>query len=98
MVCEMCEIWGVRFMIEKPIIFNYYNYKEPYLGSYHGMRYSLGREGEKPEFQMVAITWPEPFCIEATKEELKVRKEFPFTEEGYEEAIAWLNQQHKEYL
>lgn len=94
----VCEKRGVRDMIEKPIIFNYYNYKAPYLGSYHGMRYYLAREGEKPDFQLVAITWPEPFCIDVTPEEQKVKKEFPFTEEGYEEAVAWLNQQHKEYL
>lgn len=85
-------------MIEKPIIFNYYNYKTPYLGSYHGMRYYLSREGEKPDFHMVAITWPEPFCIEVTPDEKKERKEFPFTEEGYEEAIMWLNEQHRKYM
>ncbi len=85
-------------MIEKPIIFNYYNYKTPYYGSYHNMRFYLAREGEKPDFQMVAITWPEPFCLKATKDELKIRKEFSFTEEGYDEAITWLNEQHKLYV
>lgn len=94
MVCEM----GVKEMIEKPIIFNYYNYKSPYYGSYHGMRFCLIREGEKPDFQMVAITWPEPFCIEATPDEQKIRKTFAFTEEGYEEAIGWLNEQHALYI
>lgn len=84
-------------MIEKPIIFNYYNYKTPYYGSYHGMRYCLVREGEKPDFQMVAITWPEPYCIDVTPNEQKVRKEFLFTEEGYEAAIIWLNEQYKNY-
>lgn len=84
-------------MIERPIIFNYYNYKEPYYGSYHGMRFCLAREGEKPDFQMVAITWPEPFCIDATPEEKKVREIFEFTEEGYDAAIAWLNAQHATY-
>lgn len=85
-------------MIEKPIILNYYNYKTPYYGSYHGMRYSLERVGEKPDFQLEGITWPEPFCFEATSEEQKIRNTFAFTEEGYDEAIVWLNQQHRIYL
>ncbi len=61
------------------------------------MRYSLHREGEKPDFQMVAIAWPEPYCITATPEEQKVRQTFPFTEAGYDEAIAWLNSQYENY-
>lgn len=85
-------------MIERPIIFNYYNYKTPYYGSYHGMRFYLAREGEKPDFKMVAITWPEPFCFTATPEEQKVRREFAFTEEGYTEAVTWLNEQHEFYV
>ncbi|MFI3208366.1 MAG: GNAT family acetyltransferase [Eubacteriales bacterium] len=84
-------------MIEKPIIFNYYNYKSPYYGSYHGMRFCLVREGEKPDFQLAAITWPEPFCIEVTPDEKKVKKIFSFTEEGYDEAIQWLNNQYQSY-
>lgn len=78
------------------MIFNYYNYKTPYYGSYYGMRFYLAREGEKPDFQMVAIIWSEPFCMDATPDEQKKRKEFSFTEEGYEEAISWLNQMYQE--
>lgn len=85
-------------MIEKPITFNYYNYKTPYYGSYHGMRFYLAREGEKPDFKMAAITWPEPFCIDVTPDDQKIKKEFAFTEEGYEDALKWLNEQYPLYL
>ncbi|MFI3170838.1 MAG: hypothetical protein R3Y58_00500 [Eubacteriales bacterium] len=85
-------------MIERPIIFNYFNYKDPYYGSYHGMRFCITRTGEKPNFTLVGITWPEPFCIDATSEEQKVKREFDFTEEGYELLIEWLNEQYKDYV
>lgn len=84
-------------MLEKPIIFNYYTYGTPYFGGYHGMRYAISRTGEKPEFSFQVITWPEPNCLEATNEEDKERKEFPFDEAGYDEVIQWLNHQSKKY-
>ncbi len=85
-------------MIEKPVILNYYNYKAPYYGSYHNMRFCLIREGEKPDFELVATVWPEPFCMDATPDEQKVAQRFVFTEDGYQNAIDWLNAQHKNYI
>ena len=85
-------------MIEKPIIFNYYNYGVPYYGSYHGMRFMIAKNGEKPDFLLLVVTWPEPLCFDATKEEDKVREEFSFSEEGYKQAIEWLNKQHEGYV
>ena len=85
-------------MIEKPIIFNYYNYGVPYYGSYYNMRFSISRVGDKPDFQMEAVTWPEPLCREKTPKEQQITKLFSFNEEGYVEVIAWLNEQHNLYV
>ena len=39
--------------------------------------------------------WPEPFCFVKTPAEQKTTKQFPLTQEGCLEAVAWLNEQHK---
>lgn len=61
--------------------------KEPFSGSHCGMRYYLTLSGD----QLAAYIYPEPWCFEATPEEEKEKKEFAFTQEGLEEAIAWIN-------
>lgn len=43
---------------------------------------------------LVAYIWPEPFCFEVTSEELKQSQDFPFSEEGLCQAIAWINENH----
>ena len=40
--------------------------------------------------------YPEPWCFEAAPEEDKTLREFPFTPEGLEEAIRWLNASYEE--
>ncbi len=84
-------------MIEKPIVFNFYNYGTPFYGSYHNMRYCLMREGEKPDFSLVTIVWPEPYSFSDTKEDEKTKETFSFDEDGYDKAIEWLNAQHKKF-
>ncbi len=72
--------------------FNYYTYKEPFTGSFNGMRYKISRE-EKDEGDVCfkVITWPEPYCEEKTADELKKYAEFEFTEDGKEEIVDYLN-------
>lgn len=65
--------------------------KEAYTGSIHGMRYRV----KKDEDQFLAWVYPEPYCFEATAEEKKTRKEFPFTEAGRMEVVDWLNEQYE---
>ncbi len=84
-------------MIESPIVFNFFKYGEPFFGSYHPMRYMVSRQGEKPDYELVAVTWPEPFCYEVTPDEQKEECVFPFDEEGYVQALAWLNHQYENY-
>ena len=39
--------------------------------------------------------YPEPFCFEVTAEEEKEARDFPFTKEGFDGAVAWLNEQYE---
>ncbi len=66
-----------------------------YTGSYRGMRYRLRkavREGEGTFLE--AVIYPEPYSFEATAEDMKTCREFSFTQEGFDEAVAWLNQEY----
>ena len=67
-----------------------------YTGSYKGMRYRLcKKETEEKGKYLETIIYPEPYGFEATPEEEKKTGEFPFTNEGFDEAIAWLNQEYE---
>ena len=72
-------------MISPEIIHVNYIKKEAQTGSYCGMRYRLSK-GKNEEGDCMDVTiWPEP----------KTTKQFPLTQEGCLEAVAWLNEQHK---
>ncbi len=67
-----------------------------YTGSYKGMRYRMcKKETEEKGKYLETVIYPEPYCFEVTPEEEKEFREFPFTEEGFEQAVAWLNQEYK---
>ena len=51
------------------------------------MRYRFSKEGE--ELQL--CVYPGPFAFDHTPDEAKQYYTFPFTEEGYTDAIAFLN-------
>lgn len=70
--------------------------RNAYTGSYQGMRYRLRKAvKEEDEKFLEAVVYPEPYGFEATAEEEKTFREFPFTQEGFEEAIAWLNEEYE---
>lgn len=70
--------------------------KEVYTGSMRGMRYRLEKTGEKPDEQILVHIWPEPFCFDKTDDSEKMHREFPYSEEGKAEIVAWLNEQYNE--
>lgn len=72
---------------------NYYNYKNAFTGSYDGMNYRIIKSGEKPEEVLKVWVWKGPYCFTKTSEEEKTVAEFPFSEDGIEQVIAWLNAQ-----
>ena len=84
----------------------WYEHAQPYLGSHRGMRYRIARNpmedvalappDKKGEAEFEVIIWPEPFCFEATPHDQKTIMKFPFTLEGKEEMIEWLNKQYEE--
>lgn len=89
---------------EKTFKLTYYDYGQPFYGSYRGMRYRLARDPlknvygkskeEKEDAKLTAMVWPEPYSFEFIKEEDIISSEYPYTEEGKSQAIAWLNEQY----
>ena len=65
--------------------------KEPFSGSHCGMRYYLTTSGDL----LTAYLYPEPWCFEATLDDQKEKKEFPFTQEGLDAALAWMNERYE---
>lgn len=83
-------------MISIPGLSIKYLKKQPYSGSHRGMRFQLyapkGGEGLK------VWIYGEPWCFDAAPENEKTLREFPFTQEGLEEAIQWLNTSYEENI
>jgi hypothetical protein len=67
--------------------------KDAYTGSYQGIRYRISRVSEGEKYLLQAVVWPEPYNFFHTEEKLKVSSSFPFTEEGINHAIDWMNQE-----
>lgn len=73
--------------------------KEDYAGSFKGMRYMLSKATVEEDMTRLKITlWPEPFGIAATREELIISEMFEFSEAGFEQGIAWMNEQYPEII
>ena len=78
---------------------NFYNYGNPFTGSYQGMRYRIIKQKEAKDEEgnilkeegLLAVIWPEPFAYEKTQDALKTTQLFPFSEEGRIQIVGWLN-------
>lgn len=80
-------------MIDLDILpFGRFKYSQVYTGSYKGMRFRIvhPKPGEDEENLIYTDVWPEPNCFEKTDDELKVKKSFPYSKEGYDEMITYL--------
>lgn len=62
--------------------------KEPFSGSHRCMRYYLAADGDS----LAAYIYPEPWCFEATPEDKKTKEIFPFTQEGLDSAVDWIEE------
>ncbi|MBR5970276.1 MAG: hypothetical protein IK016_08025 [Lachnospiraceae bacterium] len=88
------SLWGL----------SHYTYGEAYFGSLGGMRYRVAREPlehvayKDPSVQADALlkasVWPEPFAYAKTPAEDILEQSFPFSEEGMDEAVRWMNEQY----
>ena len=72
---------------EKPISINYIKL-QPYFGSFNGVSFALIKNEEKLE----AYLYPPPFGFDATPEEKKLKSEYEFSDEGYGQAVSWMNE------
>lgn len=71
---------------------NYFNYKKPYFGSLGNMRFRVWKDKEANT--LVAQTWRGPFASDKVAEEDKTTKSFPFDEDGREDLLHWLVEEH----
>ena len=85
----------------------YFEYGETMDGSFRGMQYRVQRdplEGvawskdphKNDDAKLLVTIWPEPFCYEATPDDQKETKEFPYSEEGRLQIFDLLNQVYEE--
>ena len=88
-------------MIQNDDILNMNFYKkEKFTGSYQGMRYLIQKdqeedaEDENVKHDIFRVTiWPGPYNFASTADDLKSSAVFPFTPEGKEQVVGWLNEQ-----
>ena len=79
-------------MVEAPGLSINFLKKEEYSGSHSGMRYCL----MKADDTIKVCIYPEPWCFDKTPEEEKTWKEFPFSPEGLNEAMDWLDRSYQD--
>ena len=78
-------------MLERNDLFHLPFYKkEAFTGSDRGLRFWIGKVEEEEKTLLQAIVWPEPFALAHTEDEKKVKKEFPFSEEGLDLVYTWI--------
>ena len=56
------------------------------------MRYFLTGDDGKNSTTFTAYVYPEPWCFEQTPDEEKESASVPLSEEGMDQAMAWLNE------
>ena len=74
--------------------FGRFKYSQPFTGSYKGMRFKIvhPKPVEDEENLIYLEIWQEPFCYEKTPDEQKIKKSFPYSQEGYENMIAFVEE------
>lgn len=76
---------------------HYYDYGETFGGSYRGMEYRFGKEKDENDNPVLrAWIWPGPYNFIHTKREKKIWQDFPFSEEGKDAAVDWLEKMRAE--
>lgn len=71
---------------------NFYK-KEKFTGSYLGMRYLIQKECEDDTEVFRVYIWPGPYNFASTENEKKTTSVFPFTPEGKQQVVDWMNEQ-----
>ncbi len=85
---------------ESLYVLDYYK-KNTFMGSDKAMYYRVYRvnegDGDNPQYKLTAVTWRGPYIFDKTPEEEKCYKAFPYSEEGMEKLVAWLNEESIKY-
>ena len=84
---------------------SHYEYGEAYYGSLSGMRFRVAREplvnvshvpaDQRGEAVFRVVAWPEPNSYRTAPNAAKTARDFPFSQEGLDEIISWLNEIHR---
>ena len=79
--------------------FERYKYDSPFTGSYKGMRFRIvhPKKVEGEEDLILVDVYPGPYCFEKTANELKQRTTYPYSVEGYEQIVPYLNKYYEEH-
>ena len=80
--------------------FERYRYNSPFTGSYKGMRFRIvhPKKGEDEEDMIIVDVYPGPYCFEKTADELKERTTYPYSVDGYEQIVPYLNKYYEEHM
>lgn len=81
-----------RLRREQILSLEYYNYKGIFTGSIKAMNYRIEKIDEEEKKSYLVHIWQGPYNFEVTSKEEMRKKEFPFTDEGAEEATDWINE------
>lgn len=65
--------------------------KTGFSGSHKGMRFFVKSYEEDT---ITAFVYPEPYSFDKTSEENKESEDFPYTKEGVEKCLEWLNKKY----
>lgn len=93
-------------MVERMDLFHLPFYKkEAFTGSDRGLRFWIGKTEvpcEDPEEEtktvLRTILWPEPFALKHTEDDKKIQRDFPFSEEGLDQAYEWIMGEGRTYV
>lgn len=69
--------------------------KAGFSGSHKGMRFFVKSCAED---MITAFVYPEPNSFENTPDEKKISQDFPYTTEGTDQCIEWLNKIYEEKI
>lgn len=69
--------------------------KEAFSGSHNGMRYLLRGDDGKASTTFTVFIYPEPWCFEKTADDQKESATFPLSDEGLDQAVAWLFERYE---
>lgn len=92
-------------MLDAFPIYHWFHNGNPYSGAEGGMRYVItpgkkadhaDESGKKKIEFLTAQVWPGPWSIEHTAQEKIESREFSGSQQGLDEAVAWLQQRYAE--